>query len=212
MVNRFGSTTALKRIDGPLTVTGAARYTCEYPVAGVTYVAAVQSTIARGRIVSLEASAARALPGVLALLWHENVPRLGPLDGKDLAVFQSDAIASCGQFVAAVVAETLETARQAANMVTVRYEEQPHDVDLRVDRSDLYKPEYVRQKAAAFYAAERPGQRRGSAGDCASLTRSHLHDPAENHNPFEPHSTLPIWSDDGNGEHEPAWDASGHDR
>src|SRR5690348_17383641 len=127
----------LNRIDGVQKVTGAAKYAYEYPVAGVSYVVPVQSTIAKGRIVSLDARAARALPGVLAVLWHENAPRLAPpRDDQDLAVFQSDAVAYRGQFVAAVVAETLESARQAASMVAVRYEEQPHDVVLAASRSD----------------------------------------------------------------------------
>src|SRR5260221_540207 len=70
----------LDRIDGPFKVTGAARYAYEYPVAGVTYVFPVQSTIAKGRIASIDASAARALPGVVTVLWHENAPRLASLD------------------------------------------------------------------------------------------------------------------------------------
>ena len=48
------------------------------------------------------------------MLSHENAPRLAPLDDAELAVFQSDAVAYHGQFVAVVVAETLEIARQAA--------------------------------------------------------------------------------------------------
>src|SRR5260221_13909502 len=138
----------LDRIDGPLKVTGAAKYAYEYPVAGVTYVFPVQSTIAKGRIVSIDASAARALPGVLAVLSHENAPRLHPVEDwvtgqrdQELAVFQSDAVAYRGQFVAAVVAESLEVARQAARLVTVRYEEQLHAVDPRLDVGDLYTPE-----------------------------------------------------------------------
>src|SRR5215467_7171684 len=108
----------LNRLDGIPKVTGAAKYSYEYPVEGVTYIVPVQSTIARGRITSIDASAARALPGVLAVLSHENALQLAPpRDDQDLAVLQSDAIAYRGQFVAAVVAETLEIARQAASMV-----------------------------------------------------------------------------------------------
>jgi xanthine dehydrogenase YagR molybdenum-binding subunit len=138
----------LDRIDGVQKVTGAAKYAYEYPVEGVTYVFPVQSTIAKGRVVSIDASAARALPGVIAVLSHENAPRLAPLDDAlavfqsgALTVFQSDAVAYHGQFVAAVVAETSEIARQAASLVVVRYEEQPHDVELRADRGDLSPPE-----------------------------------------------------------------------
>src|SRR5215471_8550420 len=129
--------TPLNRLDGVQKVTGAAKYAYEYPVKGVTYVFPVQSTIARGRVSSIDASAARALPGVVTVLSHENAPRLASLDDAELAVLQSDAVAYHGQFVAAVVAETSEIARQAASLVTVRYEEQPHDVQLRADRRDL---------------------------------------------------------------------------
>src|SRR5258708_7248811 len=141
----------LNRIDGVQKVTGAANYAYEYPVEGVTYVFPVQSTIARGRVVSIDASAARALPGVIAVLSHENAPRLAPLDDAELAVFQSDAIAYHGQFVVAVVAETSEIARQAASLVTVHYEEQPHDVELRADRGDLYKPQSI---ASGYYQTD----------------------------------------------------------
>src|SRR5258708_23774144 len=96
--------------------------------------------MARGGVSSIDASAARALPGVIAVLSHENAPQLAPLNDAKLAVFQSDAVAYRGQFVAAVVAETLEMARQAAELVVVRHEEQPHDVELRAGRPHLCQP------------------------------------------------------------------------
>src|SRR6266436_4466547 len=141
----------LNRIDGAQKVTGAARYAYEYPVEGVTYVFPVQSTIARGRVVSIDARAAQALPGVIAVLSHENAPQLAPLDDAELAVFQSDAVAYHGQFVAAVVAETSEIARQAADLIAVRYEEQPHDVELRTDRGDFFKPQSI---ALGYYQTD----------------------------------------------------------
>src|SRR5215831_13455679 len=141
----------LNRLDGIPKVTGAATYAYEYPVEDVTYVFPVQSTIARGRVTSIDASSARTLSGVITVLSHENAPRLAPLDNglpyglalfsQYLAVFQSDAVSYRGQIVAAVVAETLEVARQAASLVAVQYAEQPHDVALRADRGDLYAPE-----------------------------------------------------------------------
>jgi xanthine dehydrogenase YagR molybdenum-binding subunit len=184
----------LDRIDGPLKVTGAARYAYEYPVAGVTYVFPVQSTIAKGRIVSIDAHAARALPGVLAVLSHENAPRIAPPDAPYLAVFQSDAIAYRGQFVAAVVAESLEVARQAARLVAVRYEEQPHDVELRADRSDLYTPP---QLTVGFETDTAQGDVEAALAR-ASIALDHTYTtPAEHHNPLEPHATLAVWSGDG---------------
>jgi xanthine dehydrogenase YagR molybdenum-binding subunit len=202
MPSTLGATGApLNRLDGVPKVTGAATYAYEYPVEGVTYVFPVQSTIAKGRVSSIDARAARALPGVLAVLWHENAPRLAPpRDDQDLAVFQSDAVAYRGQFVAAVVAETLETARQAASMVAVRYEEQPHDVVLAASRGDLFTPAYVPQKPFGFYPADSAHGDVEAALLAAPVSLDHTYTtPAEHHNPMEPHTTLAIWSDDGTG-------------
>ncbi|HYU29340.1 MAG TPA: xanthine dehydrogenase family protein molybdopterin-binding subunit, partial [Gemmatimonadales bacterium] len=175
-------------------VTGAAKYAYEYPVEGVTYVFPVQSTIARGRVVSIDASAARALPGVIAVLSHENAPRLAPLDDAEPAVFQSDAVAYHGQFVAAVVAGTPEIARHAASLVVVHYQEQPHDVELRADRGDLSTPERLSN-------GDETDTRSGdveAAMASSPISLDHTYTtPAEHHNPLEPHATTAIWSDEG---------------
>jgi xanthine dehydrogenase YagR molybdenum-binding subunit len=192
--------TALDRIDGPQKVTGSAKYAYEYPADRVTYVVPIQSTVARGRIAALASSAALALPGVLAVLWHGNAPRLAPPDDQDLAVFQSDAVAYRGQFVAAVVAETLETAREAASLVTIKYEVQPHDVELRADRADLYRPEYVPQKAAPFYPADSArGEVEAALAEAPVSLDLTYTTPTEHHNPLEPHATVAIWNDDDEG-------------
>jgi xanthine dehydrogenase YagR molybdenum-binding subunit len=196
-----GTGAPLDRIEGPLKVTGAARYAFEYPVDHPTYVAPVQSTIAKGRIMSIDARAARALPGVVTVLWHENAPRLQPVEGPfssqvdpDLAVLQSDAVAYRGQVVAAVVAETLEIARQAARLVLVRYEEQPHDVELRADRADLYTPGQL-DGDLELDTAQNDVE---AALATAPISVDHTYTtPAEHNNPMEPHATVAIWSDDG---------------
>src|SRR5260221_3417002 len=185
----------LDRIDGVQKVTGAAKYAYEYPVEGVTYVFPVQSTIAKGRVVSIDTSAARALPGVIAVLSHENAPGLAPLDDAELALFQSDAVVYHGQFVAAVVAETSEIARQAASLVVVHYEEQPHDVQLRADRRDLYRPQSI---AAGFYQTDTFDGDVEAALTSAAVSLDHTYTtPAEHNNPLEPHATTAIWSDEG---------------
>jgi len=183
----------LNRIDGVQKVTGAAKYAYEYSVENVTYVFPVQSTIARGRVVSIDASAARALPGVIAVLSHENAPQLAPVNDAKLAVFQSEAIAYRGQFVAAVVAETLEIARQAAELVVVRYEEQPHDVELRADRTDLYKPQIVNP----FYQSDTVSGDVETALAQAPVSLDYVYTtPAEHPNPLEPHTTVAVWNED----------------
>jgi xanthine dehydrogenase YagR molybdenum-binding subunit len=183
----------LNRLDGVQKVTGAATYAYEYPVEGATYVFPVLSTIARGRVSSIDASAARALPGVIAVLSHENAPQLAPVNDAKLAVFQSDAVAYRGQFVAAVVAETLEMARQAALLVVVGYEEQPHDVELRADRPDLYTPQIVNP----FYQSDTASGDVETALAQAPVSLDSVYTtPAEHPNPLEPHTTVAVWNED----------------
>ena len=56
----------LSRIDGPLKVTGAARFAAEFPIETMVYAALAYSTIAKGRIAEIDTSAAEAAPGVVA--------------------------------------------------------------------------------------------------------------------------------------------------
>src|SRR2546421_8018389 len=183
----------LDRIDGPKKVAGAAPYAYEHPVEGVTYAFPVQSTIGRGRIASIDASAAGVLPGVVTVLSHENAPRLASPSTAEQAVFQSDTIAYHGQFVAVVVAETLEIARQAADLVVVRYEEQPHDVELRADRTDLYKPEKVNPSYETDTVSGDVETALPSAA--ISLDRTYT-TPTYHNNPLEPHATVAMWNND----------------
>jgi xanthine dehydrogenase YagR molybdenum-binding subunit len=184
----------LDRVDGPQKVTGAATYAFEYQLGDATYAFAVQSTIAKGRIAAVDVAAARALPGVVAVLWHENAPRLASLDTPDLAVLQSDAVAYYGQIVGVVVAETSEIARHAAGLIAIRYEEQPHDVALRADRGDLYRPEKVNPN----YETDTARGDVAAALAAAAVSLDHTYTtPHYHNNPLEPHATVAVWSDDG---------------
>jgi xanthine dehydrogenase YagR molybdenum-binding subunit len=184
----------LNRVDGIQKVTGAATYAYEYQVEHGTYAFPVQSTLARGRIVEMDASAAQALPGVVAVISYKNAPRLAQLEDADLAVLQSDAVAYYGQFIAVVVAETSEIARQAAGLVTVRYEEQPHNVELRADPSVLSRPEKINPD----YDTDTERGDVGAALASASISLDHTYTtPAEYNNPLEPHTTVALWNDDG---------------
>jgi xanthine dehydrogenase YagR molybdenum-binding subunit len=183
----------LDRIDGPKKVTGAAPYAYEYSPDDVTYAFPVQSTIAKGRIASIDTSAAQAIPGVITVLTHENAPRLKEPEGE-LAVLQSNAVAYRGQFVALVVAETLEVARQGAEAVIVRYQELPHDVELSTDRSDLYKPNHVNPNYETDTAS---GDVEAALAQVAVSIDHTYSTPAEHNNPLEPHATVARWGSDG---------------
>ncbi len=68
----------LSRIDGPLKVAGQARFAAEFPIEGMVYAALVHSTIAKGKIVRIDTANAEAADGVVAVMTHENAPRLKP--------------------------------------------------------------------------------------------------------------------------------------
>ena len=102
-------TPAPARIEAREKVTGTAKYAYEYERDDVAYAWIVPATVARGRVRAIGPA-----PDVLAVLSHENAPRLKEVDDHELAVLQSPEVSYRGQIVACVVAESLEAARQAA--------------------------------------------------------------------------------------------------
>jgi xanthine dehydrogenase YagR molybdenum-binding subunit len=106
----------LARVDGVAKVTGSARYAAEFRITGLTYASVVLSTVASGRIVTIDRTAAEHLPGVIAVITPENAMRLaGP--ERRLTILQDDEVFYQNQPVAVIVAETLEQARFAASRV-----------------------------------------------------------------------------------------------
>ena len=67
---------SIDRLDGHLKITGAARYAADYPIDDLVYAAPIQSTIARGRVVRIDASTAEKSPGVLSVITNANAPKL----------------------------------------------------------------------------------------------------------------------------------------
>src|SRR5919199_6326725 len=130
----------LDRLDGPDKVRGTATYAFEWAVEDPTYVYPLQAAIAVGRISAIDAAAASGEPGVLAVLTHENAPSVASEDDRELAILQSGEVSYRGQIVGAVIADSPETARHAASLVRLEYDQREHDVDLRPDREDLHAP------------------------------------------------------------------------
>src|SRR5262245_41053312 len=116
--------TATSRVDGIAKVTGAAKYAADYNVTGLAHGSVVCSTIAKGRITSIDTSSARSVNGVLAVLTHNNRPPMANNDeaykedttpsGTPFRPLCDDRILFNGQPIALVVAETPVIARFAA--------------------------------------------------------------------------------------------------
>lgn len=112
------------RADGPEKVSGQARYTADMTLTGMLHARFVYAGRPRARIVRLNTADARALPGVLAVITHDDVPdiRYG-MFVKDRTLFAASEVRFEAEIVAAVAAVTPEIANEAARLVRVEYEE-----------------------------------------------------------------------------------------
>jgi len=178
------------RLEGREKVTGAAKYAFEHDVEGAVYASPVAATIAVGEVRGVDVEAALAMPGVLAVLWHDNAPRLAEVDDAGLRLFQDARVHYRGQFVAGVVAETLEAARDAANRLAVSYDEREPDVVLRADHPKLYTPEKVNP---TYPAVTRQGDVEAALAEAEVVHDATYSTPAEHNNPMEPHAAIARW-------------------
>jgi CO/xanthine dehydrogenase Mo-binding subunit len=129
--------TQFVRPDGQEKVTGTGRYTADLTFTGEAHAAFRYADHPHARIVRVDATAARALPGVLAVLTHEEVPDV--LYGgmvQDRRLFARDAVRFEGDIVAGVAALTPEIARQAAALVDVELEPLPVVTDFATALAD----------------------------------------------------------------------------
>lgn len=193
------------RVDGPAKVTGAATYVAEFAASDLGYGYIVESAIARGRIQAIDVSAAEAAPGVIKVFTHENRPQtawftykyrdqVGP-PGSPFRPLYSEEIQFSGQPIALVVATSFEAARDAAALVAVSYERQPHLTDLSIARNESYDPPKRRMGIAP------PPDPRGDAVKAFSeapfrVSAEYLIAP-EHHNPMELHATTVVWEGGG---------------
>jgi xanthine dehydrogenase YagR molybdenum-binding subunit len=182
------------RIEGPLKVSGSATYTSDVNLPGQLYAVPVGSTIASGKITSLEFAAAESMPGVHAVLHRGNVGRFYRISGNSIdngfvdearPPFEDDVIRYYGQYVALVIADTFEAASAAAAAVKVSYDTTAHDVSDHLASTAEPKVESERGDAASAY-------------DSAEVTLDATYvTPVETHNPIELHATVAQWDGDG---------------
>ena len=189
----------LDRIDGRLKVTGRAPYAYEHKVPNAAYGVLVTSTIAKGRIVSIDTGAAERSQGVLLVMTHANAPKLASLTaqpkappvGRVVQALQDDVVRYAGQPVAVIVADTLENAKEAARLLQVRYQAETPHVDLEARLPQSYAP----QKAGGGGdpAASQRGDMSAGLAQGDGRTDNVYRTPFEVHNPMEPHATIAVW-------------------
>ena len=178
------------RRDGRAKVTGTAPYAFEHQVDNPSYLHPVQATIARGRVLTMDATAARAVEGVLDVLTVFDAPTLADASDGELAILQDARVHFRGQLIGGVVAETAEIAREAAALVAVEYLEEPHDAELRADHPGLYTPESVNPS----YPPDTDDGDVDAALAAADIVIDQTYTtPFEHNNPMEPHACIASW-------------------
>ncbi|MDW8147770.1 MAG: xanthine dehydrogenase family protein molybdopterin-binding subunit [Roseiflexaceae bacterium] len=119
-------------IEGLDKITGRAKYAGDLTLPGMLHARLVLSPYAHAQIVSIDARAARAAPGVVAVLTADDLPtRNRAVNSRHSALLAKDRVLWCGQPVVAVLGETEAAARDAADLVMIEYEPLPPIVDVR---------------------------------------------------------------------------------
>jgi xanthine dehydrogenase YagR molybdenum-binding subunit len=188
----------LTRRDGPLKVTGQARFAADNHPPGMLFAVLAVSSIARGRVVGMDVAAAKAHPGVVEVMTSANRPPLaGDPDAKDspfsfrIDVLQNDRVRYPQQPIAVVIAETLEAATEGASLLAPRYEAEAPRVGL--DSADPFTPPAV---GAGNPASIQHGDVDAGLGAAARVLEATYDTPAQYHNAMEPHAIVASW--DGN--------------
>ena len=201
---RVGIGSAINRVDGLAKVTGSARYAAEHPVANLLHGFVVSSAIAKGSIVSIETAAARAIPGVVEIITHENRPHIAWFDrsyqdevappGSPFRALYDDKIHFSAQPIALVVAESFEAARDAAALVDVTYKTETHNTDFDIALGEKFMPS---KKRSTYHPPKNRGDADTAFKNAPLKIAADYHLATEHHNPMEMHATTVSWDGDG---------------
>ena len=199
----------LNRTDGHAKVTGSALYAAEHALPRLVHAVLVASTIASGRITTMDTTRAEKMRGVVLVMTHRNALQL-PKKGKGgagdmpagrvLDLLQDDQIHYNNQPVALVVADSLEHAQDAARAVRIAYAATPAALDFEKEKSMPVKPEKVQGSTADTQRGDAAAGWRAATAHVDVLYTT----PVEHHNPMEPHATVASWD----GEHLTLYDAT----
>lgn len=190
-------------------VTGRAEYVTDLTVPGMLHGFVVRSPAIHARIVSIDTSAARSMGGVVDVLIGEDVASFGcwGVVLKDRPIIATDRVRYVGEPVAVVIAETIEIAENAAELVDVEYDELPRattiqealaeDAPLIHERHENLEDFYFRGGARPTESSNVFHTYRSNVGDvdaaeaaAAFIHEDHFTFPAISHFAMEPHAVI----------------------
>ncbi len=191
---------SIVRTSGREKVTGTATFTAEWPIENLLYAVAVPSSIAHGKIVSIDTDTALKMAGVRAVLTPDNVPSFIRVESGAETSFATSVSSNlypaaerevfyAGQYIAAVVAESFEAASDAAYAVKVNYEPLAHNTDIDV-WAQTERPKSLQAEPAVIEIKDAEAELKASpvvVDNQYPLMGNH-------HNPIEPHAAIAIWS------------------
>ena len=182
------------RYEGKLKTTGTATYAHEWhdiaPKPAYGYI--LGATIAKGRIASLETSAAESAPGVLAVVSAGNAGPLGKGDMNTAKLLAGPEVQHYHQAVAIVVARTFEEARAAAGRIKVRYVAERGEYDLAESRDKAVKPRAAFGTDPDSGSGDFPG---AFASAEVKLDATYT-TPDQSHAMMEPFASIAAWEGD----------------
>ncbi|PBI86021.1 Xanthine dehydrogenase molybdenum-binding subunit [Flavobacterium sp. ACN2] len=193
----MSKTSNINRVDGFAKVTGSATYSAEYKTAGVVYACLVGSTIAKGRIKTIDTKKAEWAPGVLAIITHLNVDKPAGYEkakdkhnfGQPLQIFKDDSVLYYDQPIALVIADTFERMRYAASLIKADYFKEEHSTELKKAAEKEKKVET--DKGNDYHRGEHDGYKNAEV-----ILETEYTIPTEVHNPMELANIIAKW--DGN--------------
>jgi xanthine dehydrogenase YagR molybdenum-binding subunit len=197
---RLGSSSGrpITRRDGLLKVTGAAPYAADAHPVGMLHAVFASSAIARGRVTSLDVAAARAHPGVVAVMTPANRPPLALHPDEKPTMFswrmealQDDRVRYAGQPIALVVAETLEAATEGARLLAPTYEAEPPRIGF--ERGEPFEPRTVGIGSPPNFVK---GDVATGLAAAAVRVETVIETPIQYHNAMEPHAIVATWDGD----------------
>ena len=208
-VRSWGSADALTivgkghpRIDGIARVTGRARYTQDLYLPGMLHVRMLRSPYPRARVRKIDASRALALPGVRGVLHRFNAPKAA-FRGEE-TIFR-DEVRFAGDEVAAVAADSEETAAEAVRLIDVEYEVLPFVADLEEAMADGATPLADGGNVTESGKLDRGDVRRAFA-ESAIVVEGTYRTSTQLHNSLETHGAVARWD----GDELTVWESTQH--